>query len=72
MSKAQVELRVTGLAEPGAVRSMEEMLSALPGVEYAHVNLGAAKITINYDDSITEADALTAAVKRAGFTATQS
>jgi hypothetical protein len=35
------------------------------------VNLGAAKITINYDDSITEADALTAAVKRAGFTATQ-
>jgi copper chaperone CopZ len=72
MSKAKVELRVAGLAaEPGLVRRMEEALSAVAGVEYAHVNLGAAKVTIEYDDSVIDADGLIAAVERAGFDATQ-
>lgn len=47
------------------------MLSAVAGVQYAHVNLGAAKVTVDFDDTVTEADALIAAVKRAGFDAKQ-
>ncbi len=71
MAKATSELLVTGLARPGLASSVEEMLSALAGVEYAHVNLGAGKVTVNYDDSVTGVQALTAAIKSAGFDATQ-
>jgi P-type Cu+ transporter len=71
MASAKTELRVAGLAEPGLPSNVEGLLSAVEGVEYAHVNLGAAKVTINYDDSVTGAEALIAELKRAGFDATQ-
>ena len=51
---------------------MEGLLSAVEGVEYAHVNLGAAKVTITYDDSVTGVEALIAELKRAGFDALQN
>ena len=41
--KRKAELRATGLTGSGVPSSVEELLSALPGVEYVHVNLGAAK-----------------------------
>ena len=69
MPKATTELRVTGLARPGLVSGLEEMLSAIPGVQYAHVNLGAEKVTINYEDSVTGVEPLIAAISRAGFDA---
>lgn len=71
MASARTVLRVTGLAEPGLPSAVESLLSAIQGVEYAHVNLGAAEVTINYDDSVTDAEALIAELKRAGFEATQ-
>jgi len=71
MAKAKAELRVSGLAEPGLVRSVEESLSAVEGVEYAHVNLGAGKVTIEYDDSVTGVDASITIVKRIGFDVVQ-
>ena len=71
MASAKTVLRVTGLAEPGLPSAVESLLSAIQGVEYAHVNLGAAKVTITYDDLVTGADALIAELKRAGFEATQ-
>ena len=70
MPKAKSQFRVTGLARPGLVSNLEEMLSAIPGVEYAHVNLGAEKVTVNYEDSVTGVDALIAAIAQAGFDAT--
>jgi len=70
MPKATTELRVTGLARPGLVSGLEEMLSAIPGVQYAHVNLGAEKVTINYEDSVTGVDSLIAAIIGTGFDAT--
>ena len=72
MAKAKAELEVAGLAGQGLCRGMEELLSAIEGVEYVHVNLGAAKVTINYDDSLTGVEALTAAVKRAGYRVAQA
>ncbi len=45
---------------PCLVSGLEEMLSAIPGVQYAHVNLGAEKVTINYEDSVTGVESLIA------------
>ncbi len=71
MAKAKTEMQVTGLAAPGRVSEMEERLSAIPGVQYAHVNLGAGKVTVEYDDEVTGAEALLAAVRGAGYEAAQ-
>lgn len=71
MASAKAELGVTGLAEPGLPSTVEGLLSAVRGVEYAHVNLGAAKVIVTFDDSLTSADALIAELNRAGFNAVQ-
>ena len=72
MANAKAELRVDGLAGPGLPSTVEELLSAVHGVEYVHVNLGAAKVAITYDDSLTSSEAFIAKLKRAGFEATQA
>jgi len=66
MAKAKAELRVSGLAKPGLVRSVEESLSGVEGVEYIHVNLGAGRVTIEYDDSVTKVEAFITLVNRVG------
>jgi copper chaperone CopZ len=71
MAKAKAELRVSGLTEPGLVRSVEEALSAVKGVEYVHVNLGVGKVTIEYDDSVTGVEIFLSIVKRVGFDVAQ-
>lgn len=70
MAKARAELQVLGLASPGLVSSVEELLSQQVGVDYAHVNLGAAKVTVDFDDSLTGVEMLIAAMARAGYHAT--
>ena len=62
---------MSGLAEPGLVRSVEESLSAVKGVEYAHVNLGAGKVIIEFDDSATGVEAFIVIVKSFGCDAVQ-
>lgn len=69
--KAKAELRVAGLAEPGRVRGLEETLAGVEGVEYAHVNLGAGKLTVEFDDSVTDVEKLLVAVRGAGVEASQ-
>ena len=69
--KAKTELRVTGLGAPGLVRTVEEDLAAVEGVEYAHVNLGAGKVTVEFDDSVVGVDELLGAVRNAGLEAEQ-
>jgi copper chaperone CopZ len=71
MAKAKAELRVSGMAKPGLVRSVEESLSGVEGVEYIHVNLGAGKVTIEYDDSVTAVEAFITLVNRVGCDAVQ-
>jgi copper chaperone CopZ len=53
------------------VRSIETGLSEVKGVEYAHVNLGAGKIHVEFDDSVTTADQLIGTVERLGFSVEQ-
>ncbi len=53
MAKSKAELQVVGMTGQGVVSSVEELLAGLAGVEYVHVNLGASKVHINYDDSVT-------------------
>jgi copper chaperone CopZ len=55
----------------GCVRSIEKKLSSVKGVEYAHVNLGAGKATIECDDAHAKSEDLIAAVEQIGFPATR-
>ncbi len=71
MAKAKAELRAAGLTGSGVPSSVEELLSALPGVEYVHVNLGASKIHVDYEDSLISVDAFLAALRKGGINATQ-
>ena len=71
MAKAKVEMRVDGMTCQGCVRTVEKKLSSIDGVEYAHVNLGAANATVEFDDSKTKAEKLIAAVEQVGYKATQ-
>ena len=67
MAKTKAELRATGLTGSGVPSSVEELLSALPGVGYVHVNLGASKIHVDYDDSLLSVEALLTALRQAGI-----
>jgi copper chaperone CopZ len=53
------------------VRSVEKKLSGVAGVESAHVDLAAAKATVEYDSARTSPETLVAAVEQIGFQATQ-
>jgi copper ion binding protein len=67
MAKTKVELRIGGMTCQGCVRTIENKLSAVDGVEYAHVNLGAGKAVVEYDDGLTQPDDLIRAVEQVGF-----
>ena len=67
MAKTKVELCIGGMTCQGCVRTIENKLSAANGVEYAHVNLGAGKAVVEYDDALTTPDALIRAVEQVGF-----
>jgi copper chaperone CopZ len=71
MSKSKAEFKIGGMTCEGCVRSIELKLAAMPGVGYAHVNLGAGAVTVEYDDAQATPEQLIAAVKQIGFEATQ-
>jgi copper chaperone CopZ len=70
MAKSKVELTVAGMTCQGCVRSIETKISGVAGVDYAHVNLGAGKLTVEYDDLRTDPARLMGAVEQIGFHAT--
>lgn len=67
MAKSKIEMSVEGMTGDGVVRGIETGLSEVKGVEYAHVNLGAGKIRVEFDDSVTSADQLIGTVEQMGF-----
>ncbi len=71
MAKAKMEMRVEGMTCQGCVRTVEKKLASISGVDYAHVNLGASKAIVEFDDSTTKPDALVAAIEQVGYKATQ-
>jgi len=72
MAKTKLELKIEGMTCQGCVRSIEKKLSTVNGVNYAHVNLGAGKAVVEYDDSVADAAKLMSAVDEIGFHATHS
>ncbi|HVW86589.1 MAG TPA: heavy metal-associated domain-containing protein [Bryobacteraceae bacterium] len=71
MAKTKVELQVQGMTCQGCVRSIETKLSTISGVEYAHVNLGAGKATVEFDDDRANPDQLIGAIEQIGFHASR-
>src|SRR5215213_7086544 len=60
---------VQGMTCASCVRRVERALSAVPGIEQASVNLATEEASVTFaDGSMVEADALRAAVNRAGYT----
>lgn len=71
MAKAKTELQVTGMTCQGCVRSIETKLAAIPGIEYAHVNLGAGRVTVEFDDDRAKVTQMIGSLQQIGFEATQ-
>ncbi len=60
-------LPVTGMKCGGCVKSVSNVLSALPGVERVEVSLETAQAHVRYDDARLNRAALVQAVIDAGF-----
>jgi copper ion binding protein len=72
MARTKLELKVDGMTCDGCVRSVERKLAKVAGVESAHVDLGAGKATVEYDDARAQADQLIAAVEQIGYRASRT
>jgi copper chaperone CopZ len=72
MAKSKLELCIGGMTCQGCVRTVEKKLATVEGVDYAHVNLGAGKAVVEYDDACTHPDELIRAVEQVGFQASRS
>jgi copper chaperone CopZ len=72
MAKTKLELNIEGMTCQGCVRSIEKKLSTVNGVDYAHVNLGAGKAVVEYEDSLADPPKLIAAVEEIGFHAART
>lgn len=67
MSQVKLEMRVDGMTCQGCVRAVRNKLLSVQGVKQAHVDLGASRAVVEYDDTSTSADALIAAVEQVGY-----
>ena len=64
-----VTLNVKGMTCMGCVRSVSNVLQALPGVNRADVSLERGEAQVEFDSAKVSAAALKAAVEKAGFEA---
>lgn len=69
MASESVVLSVTGMACNGCVKTVTRVLTAVPGVTSAKVELDAARATV---EGTAPVDALIEAVKGAGFEAARA
>jgi copper chaperone len=60
-------LAVTGMTCGGCVKSVDTVLSAVPGVQRVEVSLEHAQAKVSYDAAQTSRSALVQAVVDAGF-----
>jgi copper chaperone CopZ len=72
MARNTIDLKIEGMTCQGCVRSVEKKLSSVAGVAGAHVDLGAGKATVTYDDTVADPARLMGAVEQIGFHASQS
>lgn len=62
-------LKVSGMTCGGCVRSVANVLKALPGVEGAEVSLEQAQAKVSFDPARTSLTAMRKAIADAGFEA---
>ena len=62
-------LEVDGMTCGGCVRSVTNVLKALPGVTAAEVSLEKSQAKVTFDPALADSSALRAAVEEAGFDA---
>ncbi|SAI74712.1 heavy-metal transporting P-type ATPase [Bordetella ansorpii] len=68
-SLIQLDLAVEGMTCASCVKRVERVLSAVPGVQSASVNLATERAQVSYDPDSAAPDAMVAAVGRAGYAA---
>jgi Cd2+/Zn2+-exporting ATPase len=61
-------LAVEGMACADCARTVERGVRRLPGVEYANVNLAAARLSVEYDASAVELPTISRRVRELGYT----
>ncbi len=64
---ARVELPIVGLTKTDRAQALEAALKAVTGVRTAKINLGTSKAVVEYEASAATIDALSQAVKSAGY-----
>ena len=64
----QLSLAVTGMSCASCVKRVEDAIKAVPGVAEASVNLATSRATVDHGGKVS-AEALVAAVKKAGYAA---
>lgn len=65
----QLDLSVEGMTCASCVKRVERVLSAVPGVQSASVNLATERAQVSYEPDHAAPEAMIAAVARAGYTA---
>ena len=63
---SDIKLQVTGMTCASCVMRVEKSIKAVPGVKQASINLATEQATVHAEPAVT-ADALTAAVRKAGY-----
>lgn len=63
----KVLLKVNGMTCGGCVRSVKNVLEAIPGVASADVSLEKAQATVSYDPAQASLDKMKEAVSDAGY-----
>ncbi len=64
---ATASVKIGGMTCSGCVRSVTQVLQALPGVEAVDVSLEKSEAQVRYDPARVEPDAFRRAVESAGF-----
>jgi copper chaperone len=64
-----LNITVGGMTCGGCVRSVTNILTALPGMEKAEVDLAKATATVTFDPAKLDRDAITDAIVSAGYEA---
>ncbi len=68
-ASAEASFAVTGMTCASCVAVIEKTLSKTPGVTSARVNLATEKLAATFDPAVTDAAAIAASVKKAGYEA---
>ncbi|HKZ41876.1 MAG TPA: cation transporter, partial [Candidatus Hodarchaeales archaeon] len=66
-----IELAIGGMTCASCVNTVEKVLSKVPGIVDASVNLATERATVRYRDGVSSVQAMIKSVERVGYTANQ-